>query len=63
MELEENSRLEIQKLSELVMKAHKSISELETKSNHFTLINEKQYFDIWEMNTRNANELVEKVYE
>lgn len=54
--------MEIQKLSEQVMKAHKNINELEAKSNHFTIVNEKQYFDIWDMNTRNANELVEKVY-
>lgn len=61
MELEENTRLEIQRLTDQVIKAHKNISDLMEKSNHFTSINDKKYMQIWDMNTKNANELLDKV--
>jgi hypothetical protein len=59
--LERNTKLEIEKLSKQILKARQNIIELEDKSDHFTRVNEKQYLDIWNMNTQNANELVEKV--
>ncbi|XP_020710437.2 dynein regulatory complex protein 1 [Athalia rosae] len=61
VELEENTRLEIQKLSEQVIKTHKSILELEQKSNHFTAINEKQYKKIWNMNANSVGDLANKI--
>ncbi|XP_043274905.1 dynein regulatory complex protein 1 [Venturia canescens] len=60
-ELEENTRLEIQKLTAQVKKAHKNVVELETKSEHFTRVNEKQYFEIWDMNESKADQLVDKI--
>ncbi|XP_015599307.1 dynein regulatory complex protein 1 isoform X2 [Cephus cinctus] len=60
-ELEENTKMDIQKLTEQVMKAHKNILELERKSDHFTRINEKQYLQIWDMNAKKAEGLVEKI--
>lgn len=60
-ELEENTRLEIQKLTDQVIKAHKNILDLIEKSNHFTRINDKKYIQIWDMNAKNANELLDKI--
>lgn len=60
-DLEDNTKLEIDRLTSQIMKAHRSITELEEKSVHFTRVNEKQYLDIWNMNTETANELVKKV--
>ena len=60
-DVEENTKVEIEKLSSQIVKAHKSITELEEKSAHFTRVNEKQYLDIWNMNTENANQLIKKV--
>lgn len=60
-ELEENTRLEIQKLTDQVIKAHKNILDLIEKSNHFTKINDNKYMRIWDMNEKNAKELLDKV--
>ncbi|XP_011882774.1 PREDICTED: dynein regulatory complex protein 1-like isoform X2 [Vollenhovia emeryi] len=60
-ELEGNTRLEIQRLTDQVVKAHKNILDLVEKSNHFTRINDKKYMRIWDMNARNANELLDKI--
>lgn len=60
-ELEEKTRLEIQRLTDQVVKAHKNILDLIKKSNHFTRINDKKYMQVWDMNTKNANELLDKV--
>ncbi|XP_014602609.1 PREDICTED: dynein regulatory complex protein 1 [Polistes canadensis] len=61
IKLEEDTRIEIQSLTDQVLKAHKNILELEEKSQHFTNINEKKYFQIWDMNVKRANELVDKI--
>jgi len=61
-ELEENTRLEIQKLTDQVIKTHKNILDLIEKSNHFTRINDKKFIQIWDMNEEKANELLDKVY-
>ncbi|KAL6440299.1 hypothetical protein ACFW04_003104 [Cataglyphis niger] len=60
-ELEENTRLEIQNLTDQVIKAHKNILDLVEKSNHFTSVNDKKYMQIWDMNTKNTNELLDKI--
>lgn len=60
-ELEENTKMEIEKLSKQILKAHRNIVELEEKSILFSAVNEKQYMDIWDMNTENANDLLQKV--
>ncbi|GAB1866000.1 UPF0407 protein CG10958 [Camponotus japonicus] len=60
-ELEENTRLEIQRLTDQVIKAHKNILDLVEKSNHFTSVNDKKYMQIWDMNAKNANELLDKI--
>lgn len=60
-ELEKNTRLEIQKLTDHVIKAHRNILNLVEKSNHFTRINDKKYMRIWDMNAKYANELLDKV--
>lgn len=60
-ELEENTRLEIQKLTNQVIKAHKSILDLVEKSNRFTSINDNKYMQIWDINAKGANELLDKV--
>ncbi|XP_011493818.1 PREDICTED: dynein regulatory complex protein 1 [Ceratosolen solmsi marchali] len=59
--LEANTNMEIEKLSNQIIKYRKNITELLEKSNHFTRISEKQYLDIWDMNTQTANELVDKI--
>lgn len=61
-ELEESGRQKIEKLQDQLVKAHKNIRELELKSNHFTSVNDKQYMQIWEMNTKNADKLVNEVF-
>ncbi|XP_043487750.1 dynein regulatory complex protein 1 [Polistes fuscatus] len=61
VKLEEDTRIEIQSLTDQVLKAHENILELEEKSQHFTNINEKKYFQIWDMNVKRANELVDKI--
>ncbi|XP_020291637.1 dynein regulatory complex protein 1 isoform X2 [Pseudomyrmex gracilis] len=60
-ELEENTRLEIQKLTDQVLKAHKSILDLVEKSNRFTNINDNKYMQIWDINAKAANELLDKI--
>lgn len=35
--------------------------DLIEKSNHFTRINDKKYMQIWDMNAKNANELLDKI--
>ncbi|CAL1676124.1 unnamed protein product [Lasius platythorax] len=60
-ELEENTRFEIERLTDQVIKAHKNILDLVKKSNHFTSINDKKYMQIWDMNAKNANELLDKI--
>ncbi|KAK0180141.1 hypothetical protein PV327_005813 [Microctonus hyperodae] len=60
-ELEESGRLKIEKLQDQLVKVHKNMRELELKSNHFTLVNDKQYMQIWEMNTKNADKLVNEI--
>lgn len=61
VKLEEDSRSEIQGLTKQVLKAHKNILELEEKSQYFTNINDKKYFQVWDMNVKRVNELVDKV--
>jgi len=61
VQLEENTRIEIQKLTDQVVKIHKNILELTIKSNHFTSINDKKYLQIWDMNARNADLLLNRV--
>ncbi|KYN28809.1 PREDICTED: dynein regulatory complex protein 1 [Trachymyrmex cornetzi] len=60
-ELEENTKLEIQKFTDQVIKAHKNILDLIEKSNHFTRINDKKFMQIWDMNEKKANELLDKI--
>ncbi|XP_018403507.1 PREDICTED: dynein regulatory complex protein 1 [Cyphomyrmex costatus] len=60
-ELEENTRLEIQKLTDQVIRAHKNILDSIEKSNHFTKINDKKFMQIWDMNETKANELLNKI--
>ncbi|KAG5313008.1 DRC1 protein, partial [Pseudoatta argentina] len=60
-ELEENTRLEIQKFTDQVIKTHKNILDLIEKSNHFTRINDKKFIQIWDMNEEKANELLDKI--
>ncbi|KYN42803.1 hypothetical protein ALC56_02605 [Trachymyrmex septentrionalis] len=60
-ELEENTRLEIQKFTDQVIKVHKNILDLIEKSNHFTRINDKKFMQIWDMNEEKANELLDKI--
>lgn len=59
--MEENTRTEIEKLTDQVVKARKNILDLIEKSNHFTSINDKKYMQIWDMNMKHANELLDKV--
>ncbi|KAG8034601.1 hypothetical protein G9C98_007677 [Cotesia typhae] len=61
-ELENSTRLKIEKLQSQILKTQKSIQELESKSNHFTSVNDKRFMQIWEMNTRNADKLLEQIF-
>ncbi|KAL6267785.1 hypothetical protein P5V15_000856 [Pogonomyrmex californicus] len=60
-DLEENTRFEIQKLTDQVIKVHKNILDLMEKSNYFTKLNDKTYMQIWDMNVKNANGLLDKI--
>lgn len=51
----------MQKLSDQVLRAHKNILDLEEKSDLFTAINEKNYMEIWDMNSKIADDLFQKV--
>lgn len=59
--LEESTRAEIQKITNQILKSHTAIIDLEEKSNHLTVVNDKKYMQIWDMNIETANELVDKV--
>ncbi|KAG7209368.1 hypothetical protein KM043_015468 [Ampulex compressa] len=59
--LEQCSRFEIQKLTDQVLKLHKSIIDLEEKTNHFTIINDRKYMQIWDINIKSANEFLDKI--
>ncbi|XP_050578989.1 dynein regulatory complex protein 1 isoform X2 [Bombus affinis] len=59
--LEESTRAEIQKITNQILKSHTAILDLEEKSNHLTVINDKKYMQIWDMNIETANELVDKI--
>ncbi|CAG5095455.1 Similar to drc1: Dynein regulatory complex protein 1 (Danio rerio) [Cotesia congregata] len=61
-ELENSTRLKIEKLQSQILKTQKSIKELETKSNHFTSVNDRRFMQIWEMNTKNADKLLEEIF-
>ncbi|XP_053988810.1 dynein regulatory complex protein 1 isoform X1 [Hylaeus volcanicus] len=60
-DLEESTRLEIQKLTNEILKSQKAILDLEEKSNHLASINDRKYMQIWDMNIDTANELVDKI--
>ncbi|XP_057325450.1 dynein regulatory complex protein 1 isoform X2 [Microplitis mediator] len=61
-ELENSTRLKIEKLQDQIIKTQKSIEELQSKSNHFTHVNDRQFMQIWEMNTRNADKLLDQIF-
>ncbi|XP_076675333.1 dynein regulatory complex protein 1 [Andrena cerasifolii] len=60
-ELEESTRLEIQKLTNQILKSHKAILNLQEKSNHLAANNDTKYMQIWDMNIKTADELVDKI--
>lgn len=59
--MEESTRMEIQKITNQILKSHRAIQDLEEKSNNLAEINDKKYMQIWDMNIKTANELVDKV--
>ncbi|XP_034182082.1 dynein regulatory complex protein 1 [Osmia lignaria lignaria] len=59
--LEESTRLEIQKLTNQILKVHKAIQELEEKSDQLAIINDTKYMQIWDLNIETANQLVDKI--
>lgn len=59
--MEESSRAEIQKFTNQMLKMHQAILDLEEKSNYLAGINDKKYMQIWDMNIKTANELIDKV--
>ncbi|XP_076626610.1 dynein regulatory complex protein 1 [Colletes latitarsis] len=60
-DLEESTRLEIQRLTNEILKSQKAIIDLEEKSNHLATVNDRKYMQIWDMNIETANELVDKI--
>ncbi|XP_076386517.1 dynein regulatory complex protein 1 isoform X2 [Megachile rotundata] len=58
--LEESTRQEIQKHTNQILKTHRAIQELEEKSNQIATINDTKYMQIWDLNIRTADELVDK---
>lgn len=60
-DLEESTRMEIQKITNQILKSHRAIQDLEEKSNNLAEINDKKYMQIWDMNIKTANELVNKI--
>lgn len=60
-EMDANTKTEIQKLTDQILKLHKNILELEEKSNQFTDVNEKKYFQVWDMNVEIAENLLSEV--
>lgn len=59
--LEESKKAEIQKLTNQILKSQKSVLELEKKSDYLAIINDKKYMQVWDMNIKTANELIDKV--
>lgn len=59
--MEESTRMEIQKITNQILKSYRAIQDLEEKSNNLAEINDKKYMQIWDMNIKTANELVDKV--
>ncbi|XP_015430872.1 PREDICTED: dynein regulatory complex protein 1 [Dufourea novaeangliae] len=60
-DLEESTRLEIQKLTSEILKSQKALVDLEKKSTTLANINDKKYMQIWDLNIKTANELVDKI--
>ncbi|XP_076228445.1 dynein regulatory complex protein 1 [Nomia melanderi] len=60
-DLEESTRLEIQKLTGEILKSQRAVKDLEEKSKNIAAINDKKYMQIWDMNIQTANELVNKL--
>lgn len=60
-DLEESKKMEIQKLTNQILKSQKSVLELEKKSDYLAIINDKKYMQVWDMNIKTANELIDKV--
>lgn len=61
-DLEESKKAEIQKLTNQILKSQKSVLELKKKSNYLAIINDKKYMQVWDMNIKTANELIDKVF-
>ncbi|PBC28405.1 dynein regulatory complex protein 1 [Apis cerana] len=59
--LEESKKAEIQKLTNQILKSQKSVLELEKKSDYLAIINDKKYMQVWDMNIKTANELIDKI--
>ncbi|XP_026295650.1 dynein regulatory complex protein 1 isoform X2 [Apis mellifera] len=60
-DLEESKKMEIQKLTNQILKSQKSVLELEKKSDYLAIINDKKYMQVWDMNIKTANELIDKI--
>ncbi|XP_006614193.1 dynein regulatory complex protein 1 [Apis dorsata] len=60
-DLEESKKAEIQKLTNQILKSQKSVLELKKKSNYLAIINDKKYMQVWDMNIKTANELIDKI--
>ncbi|XP_026666774.1 dynein regulatory complex protein 1 [Ceratina calcarata] len=60
-QLEESTRMEIQKLTNQILKSHRAVLDLEEKSNYLATINDKKYMQVWDMNITAANELFDKI--
>lgn len=55
------SNIEVQKLTEDVIKLNSNIIEVERKDEHFSRANDRKYREIWNMNTNEATELLKKI--
>ncbi|XP_014206899.1 dynein regulatory complex protein 1 [Copidosoma floridanum] len=62
-DLQEKSKAETEKLSSDILKTHNKIVDMEDKLAQFSQVNEKKYFDVWDMNMETANNLVKKILE
>lgn len=59
--MEKSTQGEIKRLTSEVIKLHRNIKEIRLKADHFCLVNETKYFQLWKFNHDSAKKLLDRV--
>lgn len=60
-EYERTTENEIKRLNSEIQKLKKGIDDTETKTEHFSFINQQRYRELWDLNVRRAVEVLDKI--